>query len=83
MIMVTRSNGSRFAVNPDLIERIEETPDTVISLAGGTKYVVAESIAELVDEIRTYRATVIAYAEILASTPSAAPNLRLVPGTES
>ena len=40
MITVTRLNGPAFALNPDLIERIETTPDTVITLVDGAKYVV-------------------------------------------
>ena len=48
MITVTRLNGPAFALNPDLIERIEETPDTVIHLVGGTNYVVVESVEEIV-----------------------------------
>ena len=41
MITVTRLNGPAFALNPDLIERIESTPETVITLVDGAKYVVA------------------------------------------
>jgi len=45
MITVTRLNGPAFALNPDLIERVEATPDTVIHLVGGTNYVVVETVA--------------------------------------
>ncbi len=48
MITVTRLNGPAFALNPDLIERIEATPDTVIHLVGGTNYVVVESVDEII-----------------------------------
>ncbi len=48
MILVTRFNGkSRFWLNENLIEFIEETPDTVVSMATGRKIVVAETAAEL------------------------------------
>ena len=40
MIRVTRLNGERFALNPDLIERVEGHPDTVAFLVDGTKYIV-------------------------------------------
>ena len=66
MIVVTRRNGRRFALNPDLIERVEETPDTVVSLVNGTKYVVEESLDSITDAVRTFRATVIVAAEHLA-----------------
>jgi flagellar protein FlbD len=83
MIIVSRRNGTRFALNPDLVERIEETPDTVVTLVGGVKYVVAESVDELIDQIRDYRASVVVAAEHLGedATPVPAP-LTLVPGAE-
>ncbi len=64
MIIVTRLNGPAFAVNPDLIERAESTPDTVLTLVDGTKYVVAEPLECLITLIRDYRASVIAAARV-------------------
>ena len=60
MIRVTRLNGERFALNPDLIERVEGHPDTVAFLIDGTKYVVRESVDEVLEEIREYRAGILA-----------------------
>ena len=60
MIRVTRLNGERFALNPDLIERVEAHPDTVAFLVDGTKYVVKESVDEVLGEIREYRAGILA-----------------------
>ena len=60
MIRVTRLNGERFALNPDLIERVEGHPDTVAFLVDGTKYVVRESVDEVLQEIREYRAAILA-----------------------
>ncbi len=60
VITVTRLNGPQLAVNPDLIQRIESTPDTILTLIDGAKYVIAESPAEVTDLIITYRATVVA-----------------------
>jgi flagellar protein FlbD len=65
VILLTRLNGPQFALNPDLFERADCTPDTVITLVDGTKYVVAESIPELVGLIREYRASIIAEAQFL------------------
>ena len=59
MIMVTRRNLSPFALNPDLIERVEATPDTVITLVSGTKYVVAEPVDQVIDLVRDFRASVV------------------------
>lgn len=55
MIYVTRLNGKTFALNPDLIETMEETPDTVITLTGGNKYVVSEAIEVLIQRIAEFR----------------------------
>ena len=60
MIRVTRLNGEQFALNPDLIERVEAHPDTVAFLLDGTKYVVKESVDEVLQEIREYRASILA-----------------------
>jgi Uncharacterized protein, possibly involved in motility len=55
MIYVTRLNGTKLAVNPDLIEIMEETPDTVITLTNGNKYVVAEHIGVLIERVVEFR----------------------------
>ncbi|GAA3607637.1 hypothetical protein GCM10022223_24500 [Kineosporia mesophila] len=63
MIIVTRlGNGVAIAVNPDLIERAEATPDTVITLVDGHKLVVEEPLAQVVDLVRSWRASVAAAA---------------------
>jgi flagellar protein FlbD len=60
VIRVTRLNGEQFALNPDLIERVEAHPDTVAFLVDGTKYVVKESVDEVLQEIREFRAGILA-----------------------
>ena len=62
MIVVTRLNASRFAINPDLIERIHANPDTTLVMVDGAKYIVTESLDEVIDLIAAYRARVIALA---------------------
>jgi flagellar protein FlbD len=69
VILLTRLNGPVFALNPDLVERADCTPDTVITLVDGTKYVVAESLPDLVALIRDYRAGIIADAQHLVNQP--------------
>ncbi len=44
MIAVTRLKGSTIMINSELIEVIEETPDTVITLTNGKKFIVTESM---------------------------------------
>ena len=79
MIMLTRLNGPSFALNPDLIERAETTPDTVLTLCDGHKVLVAESVEELIDIVRTYRASVLSLAERLSVAPASTPVLTVVP----
>jgi len=55
MICVTRLNGSAFYINPDLIEFIEETPNTVISFSTGRKVVVNESVEEIINRIIAFK----------------------------
>ncbi|HBA68684.1 MAG TPA: flagellar protein FlbD, partial [Lachnospiraceae bacterium] len=43
MIEVTKINGVKVLINPDLMELVEETPDTVISFTTGRKIIVKES----------------------------------------
>jgi flagellar protein FlbD len=62
MIIVTRLHGSPVAVNCDLIERVEANPDTVLTLVDGSRYVVKESVAEIVDKVRAFRASVVVLA---------------------
>lgn len=74
MIVLTRLGGAAFALNQDLIERADHTPDTVITLVDGTKYVIAESLTELVELVRDFRASVISSAQHLEQPePSVAP----------
>ncbi|MEQ1945570.1 MAG: flagellar FlbD family protein [Bryobacteraceae bacterium] len=55
MIEVTRINRLPLVLNSDLIEHIEATPDTVISLTNGQKLVVLESIQEVVRRVIEFR----------------------------
>ncbi|MFZ5975283.1 MAG: flagellar FlbD family protein [Bacillota bacterium] len=55
MILVTRINGEEFYINPDAIEFMEETPDTVISMASGRKVVVAERALDIKHRIIVFR----------------------------
>ncbi len=70
MITLTRLNGHPFAVNPDLIERAESTPDTVVTLVDGTKLLVAEDLTDLTRIVQEHRAGVVAMAIELADGAS-------------
>ncbi len=93
MITLTRLNGHAFALNPDLIERLDVTPDTVVTLIDGAKYLVAEPLDVVIDAIRRFRASVVALANAgegirsedtsLAHRPEdRQPALRVVSGEE-
>ena len=66
MIALNRLGGLPLAVNPDLIERCEQTPDTVITMVDGHKFVVAESLSEVLELVRAWRASVAAEALLIA-----------------
>lgn len=55
MIRLTRMNKSKFFLNIDLIEIIEETPDTVITLINGHKMIVIESAEQIIEKIIEYK----------------------------
>lgn len=55
MIQVTRFDGSEFMINAELVELLEASPDTVVTLTTGRKYVVREDVAEVARRIKQYR----------------------------
>ncbi len=67
MIQLTRINQTPIVLNSDLIEHVEGTPDTVVTLAGGQKFLVLESPQEVIDRVIAFRRL------ILAGGPSFAP----------
>lgn len=77
MISLTRLSGQRFALNADLIQRVDATPDTVVTLVDGTSVVVAEPVEEVVRLVVELRATVVAASHQLESR-TGRPDLRVV-----
>lgn len=59
MIEVTRLNNKELTINCDLIEFIEETPDTVLTFTTGTKLVVKESTEEIKRRILEYKRSIL------------------------
>lgn len=55
MIMLTRLNGEKFMVNQDLIEFIDKTPDTVISMTSGKKIPVVESLQAVRNKVIRFK----------------------------
>jgi len=60
MIYVTRLNHTPIVLNSDLIEQVEMTPDTVISLTSGQKIMVLESSDEVVERVMKFRRAIAA-----------------------
>jgi flagellar protein FlbD len=59
MVAVTGLNGVVFAINCDLIEHVEATPDTVITMTTGNKLIVRESLEELRLKVLAFRHAVL------------------------
>ena len=55
MIKVRRLNKSELVVNAEMIEFVEATPDTIVSMISGKKIVVAESVDEIIERVVEYR----------------------------
>lgn len=70
VILVHRLRGEPMFINEDLIESIEATPDTVLTLVDGRKIVVADLPQQVVDRARIYRASVLAATEELRTRQS-------------
>lgn len=89
MILLTRLNGTRFAVNPDLMERVQESPDTTVVLVDGTTFIVTETIEEIVDAVSAYRARVVALAHTMQADAAGSgshargPRLEVVAGAKA
>lgn len=55
MIQLIRLNGHPMMVNSDLIEQLEETPDTVITLTSGNRIIVRDSMQEVQQKIIDFK----------------------------
>ncbi|AEI10990.1 flagellar FlbD family protein [Cellulomonas gilvus] len=73
MIVVTRLTGDRFGINPDLIQRVDSAPDTIITLIDGTKYIVSEPLTEVIGRIDERAAQVLARSQELRAISRLAP----------
>jgi flagellar protein FlbD len=82
MITLTRLDGVAFAINCDLIERIDCVPETLLTLVDGTSWLVLESLADVIHRVQRARAEIVALSHHLdrieASTPDRVPALRIV-----
>ena len=61
MIDVTGMNHEKFILNADHIEKIEEVPETIITLINGKKYIVLESVEEIRGSVIKYKNKIFTY----------------------
>ena len=61
MIDVTGMNHEKFILNADHIEKIEEVPETIITLTNGRKYIVLESIEDVRNAVIRYKNKIYTY----------------------
>ena len=61
MIRVTGMNSKEFVLNADHIEKIEEVPETLITLINGKKYIVLETLEEVIEEVIRYKNKIVTY----------------------
>ena len=59
MIVVTRLNHTSVVVNSDLIEQIESTPDTVMTLTTGQKLMVLETTDVIIERVLEFRRAIL------------------------
>lgn len=55
MVKVTRLAGDQIYINADLIEFVESTPDTMITLTTGRKFIIKESVDFVINGVVDYR----------------------------
>lgn len=55
MITITRLNDKELVINSDMIECMEATPDTTITMTTGRKIIAKESIDDIIDKILKYK----------------------------
>lgn len=61
MIDLTAMNNKEFILNADHIEKIEEVPETLITLTNGKKYIVLESVEEVIEKVIIYKNKIVTY----------------------
>ena len=61
MIKLMGMNNTEFILNADHIEKIEEVPETLITLTNGKKYIVLESVEEVIEEVIRYKNKIVTY----------------------
>jgi len=77
MIRLSRINGTKFYLNAELIEQIESSPDTVITLYTGKTVMVAESVHEVLHRIMNYKRRIHTHRIVKKKSNGASAGLKL------
>lgn len=72
MIELTKLNGAKLVINSDLIEIVEASPDSLITLTTGKKIMVQEKIPEIIAAVVTFRRLINQRAEQRPELPPSA-----------
>lgn len=59
MVKLTKRDGSEIYINAEIIESIEETPDTHLTLLNGNRHLVCESATEIIEKIVEFKASIL------------------------
>jgi flagellar protein FlbD len=65
MIQVKRLNGHEVSINAELVETVEASPDTVITLVTGNKFIVRDSLKDVIDKITEYKKKVLSERKVV------------------
>lgn len=79
MVLVHRLKGEAVFLNADMIESIEARPDTVVVMVDGRSFVLSDSPEQIVERIRTFRASILVAADELRDRTPPTPELAVVP----
>jgi flagellar protein FlbD len=78
MIQLTRLNKAPIVINSDLIEHIDVTPDTVVILTSGEKFLVLESASQVVGKVLDFRRSIIEGLPLCQISSAKPENSRIV-----
>ena len=73
MIRLTRINRVPLVLNADLIEHVEITPDTVIAMTNGQKFMVMESADEVIEKVIEFRRAIASRPELVRNDEAPTP----------
>ncbi|MFW6007216.1 MAG: flagellar FlbD family protein [Halanaerobiales bacterium] len=65
MIEVNKINGDKIVINADLIESVQTTPDTIITLTNNKKILVEENVEEIIEKVILYRRKVFSHLQVI------------------